>query len=1173
MANFNIDRLKFRWRGEWSSDVEYRKDDIVYYKGKTYVCKKSHIPDTDFYNDRDADLTSETITVTVSNDTINSEAHGHFYLNATENPIITLLKGRTYTFNQDSGTNVSFNEEPHPMILSLTPDGIFNGGNIYTEGTNYLLDGLPVTPQEYISGFENATVRRVVITVPNNIADRLYYASGTNSGMGNYFDTAQDTLWEKMFDGNAWKGDWATSTFYSEGDIVKFKGYVYQCIEKHSSVTVAAVGLPGDALKWTLWASGNNWLNTWSTSTNYDLGDVVRYNGTLYLCNTKHLSATTVSDGLEFDNTKWTTINRSQYWTGDWQTSRRYIVDDIVKYGGIVYICTSNHTSADSFDEGLEDDIGAWEIFSEGIEYKGNWATDVRYKLNDVVKYGGMLWKANVHHASGDTLRADESNWDVFIPGTEYEVLWTPFEEYNKGDVVRYGGYVYTALENNINSVPSVNGILQDTGSWELLNQSYRFLQDWDVGVEYRPGDVVRFGGHLYVALLDNIGGEPDQDPATWYLLLDGREHKGEWDDNTEYKLGDIVLYKGTAYQCIQRHLSTSSDSRPDLDIQQDDQDYWIVLIQGSGNSVMAARGDLRVHDGTDIIRQPIGQPGRVAKVSPNGDFEWGSYEEIPQVFYVSTSGVDSDLNGKSLGAPFRTVKYACEYVANNLVTEFVINWTKISDIITAIANSDTSFDTTHVNTLSLLNETIGGFSIADINNDGSVTTDDSNLISDYNNDLISEGNNAYDWIYENIETRILRNPSRFRNEPEIFSQTPQNATIFIKTGFYEEELPISIPKNTALVGDELRSTTISPATGFETSNMFYVRNGSGIRNMTLQGLNGTLGDLNGYLTRRPTAGAYVSLDPGTGADDESVWIINKSPYVQNVTTFGTGCIGMKIDGALHAGGNDSIVANDFTQVLDDGIGYWATNNGRSELVSVFTYFCHIGYLAENGGILRATNGNNSYGEYGSVAEGVDEAEVPITATVNNRDNEATVQEIFTYGTLQQRILAMGYSHAGENYSSASVAFDGSGLNASGSYSEIRDGAISNIRLEGEDSTIPGGLNYTFISNNAQDGNTSRIRLSAADVGEALDYIGQRIVITSGLGVGQYAEIADFDPTTKIVIVARESDGSNGWDHFQPGWPIEPVLDETTTYTIEPRVEVEEKTFSVSAITECRVMT
>ena len=40
-----------------------------------------------------------------------------------------------------------------------------------------------------------------------------------------------------------------------------------------------------------------------------------------------------------------------------------------------------------------------------------------------------------------------------------------------------------------------------------------------------------------------------------------------------------------------------------------------------------------------------------------------------------------------------------------------------------------------------------------------------------------------------------------------------------------------------------------------------------GLRNMTSQGLTGTLGNPNDNLTRRPSAGAYVSLDPATGPD------------------------------------------------------------------------------------------------------------------------------------------------------------------------------------------------------------------------------------------------------------------------------------------------------------------
>jgi hypothetical protein len=119
--------------------------------------------------------------------------------------------------------------------------------------------------------------------------------------------------------------------------------------------------------------------------------------------------------------------------------------------------------------------------------------------------------------------------------------------------------------------------------------------------------------------------------------------------------------------------------------------------------------------------------------------------------------------------------------------------------------------------------------------------------------------------------------------------------------------------------------------------DMYYLRNGTGVRNQTLQGLTGDLLAPNAYGTSRVSAGAFCSLDPGWGPDDFRTWIIKRSPYVQNVTTFGTACIGQKIDGALHNGGNDSIVSNDFTQVVSDGIGAWITNNGRAELVSVFS--------------------------------------------------------------------------------------------------------------------------------------------------------------------------------------------------------------------------------------------
>ena len=86
--------------------------------------------------------------------------------------------------------------------------------------------------------------------------------------------------------------------------------------------------------------------------------------------------------------------------------------------------------------------------------------------------------------------------------------------------------------------------------------------------------------------------------------------------------------------------------------------------------------------------------------------------------------------------------------------------------------------------------------------------------------------------------------------------------------------------------------------------NMYLFRDATGLRNMTVGGLSGTLSAANAYGTKRPTAGAYVLLildgDPTIqehGSQTRS--------YVQGVTTFGTGCVGLKVDGNLHNGGND----------------------------------------------------------------------------------------------------------------------------------------------------------------------------------------------------------------------------------------------------------------------------
>jgi hypothetical protein len=348
--------------------------------------------------------------------------------------------------------------------------------------------------------------------------------------------------------------------------------------------------------------------------------------------------------------------------------------------------------------------------------------------------------------------------------------------------------------------------------------------------------------------------------------------------------------------------------------------------------------------------------------------------------------------------------------------------------------------------------------------------------------------------------------------------------------------------------------------TGSLEEDMYYLRDATGVRDQTLQGLTGDLLAENEFGTSRVSAGAYCSLDPGWGPEDYRTWIITRSPYVQGVTTLGTAAIGQKIDGALHNGGNDSIVSNDFTQVISDGIGAWITNNGRAELVSVFSYYAHIAYLAENGGRIRATNGNNSYGDFGSVAEGFDASETPDTGIVDNRlQFEAVIDRVITDGSA---LLQIEYQNAGIDYTEVTYTLTGGGSGQIVESDEFRDDAVFEVRMLDliEDSTNAeeaegnfGGFGYITNSNTAQGGTSTSVTIAATDGESSTAYIGMKIVLTGGAAVGQFGIITTYNSGTKVAGLVKESDGTAGFDHLVAGTAIVSP-DASTTYIIEPRV-------------------
>ena len=1261
---------------------------------------------------------------------------------------------------------------------------------------------------EWVSGttyLKDDVVRvngKVYICVIGHTADSNFYVDANNV----------PARWNQASDGTAWRGDWTVDTEYFVNDIVKYGGQLYICLVGHTSAATASDGLEvdldlGDSTqtKWDQFAEGFDWKGDWTADTRYKLNDIVKYGGNTYLCNLGHTSAPTAAMGLEgldrlvsgqkADIDKWDQFSEAFDWKGPWTPSTRYKINDVVSFGGTTYVCNEGHPAAASFTLGLEADQSKWDYFNQGVEYLGAWDADAQnYKVNDLVKTGNGIYICLQKHTSdlSRTFEQDEDSgyWAQFLEGLQFEDSWNSSTIYQPGDIITYGGYAYVSITNHSNIKPTQ--AVTGAQNWDLFSTSFKFQQDWNSGTAYKVGDVIRLSGYTYVAMLDNTNQKPPN-LTYWEQLNPGIRWLGPWANGYGYVLGDAVRYGPNSYICVLAHTSATATNRPDVDISGT---YWNLLANGQESSVLTTQGDIVYYGGAGPTRLPIGSDGQVLVVNSAAAPEWRYWGEVDQLYYVSLDGTDEAAPdyGVTLDKPWRTVRYAADQIekgARNPESAFLleinrqfvqretVEWIdyQITNNISPFVSSF-SYDTTKCERdVGLIIDAI----LWDIRHGGNVRSRKAaveyvtNASTFYGlgqkEETVAAINYAVDTLVNTcvllnaapgtnyqvtnsvpVNDRILQIiDSTYTAEDSAFTEItnlkslittaisggtignvgaevkPQR-TILVKTGVFYETLPIIVPVDTAVVGDELRSTNIRPAasqidatdvpkslgaltrikaiisdivegnlvtkttgnaetqsqtkpfatatqgtlaedlvqdiydhinyyinaagsapsiagvnaaataydvysairqlelnrefivaevhayialtypaytytlaacardvneyidaikhdlaytgnyrsltaaewyvngvTGSVTENMFLVRNSTGVRNMTVQGLTGTLTGPNAYGTYRPTAGAYVSLDPGWGPNDERVWITTRSCYVQNVTTFGTACVGAKIDGDLHNGGNKSIVANDFTQVLSDGIGVWCTNLGRTELVSVFSYYGHIGYLAEDGGKIRATNGNSSYGTFGCVAEGVDATETAITGIVNNRYEEALITKVLTSGQEVQRVE---FENAGIDYTGGAFTFNGPGTSFTTVGDEVRDGGVFEVRLlDNDDSSGQfGGLDYLSSENVAQSGTTSSITLAATDDQTSSAYIGMRIYIQSGTGVGQYGYINTYNAGSKLAGVYKESTGTAGWEHVIPGTTIV-APDPSSLYIIEPRVTVAAPTESSPAVT------
>jgi len=358
-----------------------------------------------------------------------------------------------------------------------------------------------------------------------------------------------------------WQGDWAGSTAYIKDDVVRYGGNVYVAVENHTSNSDFYVDLT--ATRWQLMVAGQDWKNAWTTATYYKINDIVSYGPSAYICIEGHTSAALFKTDLSAG--KWDVLTRGIGVEGAWTTGIRYQVNDVVTYGGAVYICIQDHSSDDSTDT-RPTNADYWLKFVDGFQFEGDYDNSKQYQLGDVVILGEWSYIARQDTIGNTPDEEGNLYWDVLTKGTYYQGTWNNSITYNPGKIAQLGGNFYSCIKIHSNQIPPNNTY------WVPVSKGFEFRGAYDNAATYYEGEVVTYGGNVFVCTAQTTGNTP-VDTNYWSTFSEGFEFQGDYSAAAVYKIGQVVKYGARMY--LMTTESGVAGTTPTDDI------YWALLSEG----------------------------------------------------------------------------------------------------------------------------------------------------------------------------------------------------------------------------------------------------------------------------------------------------------------------------------------------------------------------------------------------------------------------------------------------------------------------------------------------------------------------------------------------------------------------------------------------------------------
>ena len=321
------------------------------------------------------------------------------------------------------------------------------------------------------------------------------------------------------------------------------------------------------------------WAGEYNSTTIYEVNDVVKYGGNVYV----YTYTLSEAGHTPTDTDYWALMISGLKFEGEYNDSTTYQVGDGVAYGGIVYIAIADTTGNEP------PNATYWSQFADGIQYEGSYSGSTSYQMNDVVTYGGKAYIAKQLTSANAPTNA--TYWDVLVEGIRGMGNYASGTTYLPGDIVSYGGNVYINILTSTGNLPT-NGTY-----WSLMNSGIKYIGAYSALTAYKINEIVTYGSKLYVAKGVTTGNLPTN-ATYWDLLVDGISAEGVYNSGTAYTPGDLVAYGSNIYIC-------TTESTGNLPTNATYFDEFISSVQSAGvwsGSTTYYLGDLVTYGGNTYV-------------------------------------------------------------------------------------------------------------------------------------------------------------------------------------------------------------------------------------------------------------------------------------------------------------------------------------------------------------------------------------------------------------------------------------------------------------------------------------------------------------------------------------------------------------------------------------------